>query len=230
MFFKVEGMFAQTLKQFICWHCILLVFFIIISCSKDDDFLVREVVLTFDDAPNFPEYTSKILDVLNKHEVKATFFCIGQSLIRYPDLANRIATEQFMGNHTFTHINLENSDLISIYKQEILQTQFIIDSLQPYNKHYFRPPFSKLSLKQKITLLSNGFDVVMWDLSAEEWDNNVSTEDVVDYFHNNLYSKAQIPIILFHLNNSAVEALDILLTEFKEKTIKVITLDEFRSR
>jgi peptidoglycan/xylan/chitin deacetylase (PgdA/CDA1 family) len=223
-------MVALTLKQFICRHSLLLVFLIITSCSKDDNYLVREVVITFDDAPSFPEHTSKILDILQKHGIKATFFCIGQSLIQYPDLANRIATEQFMGNHTFTHINVENSDLIRIYKQEILQTQFIIDSLQPDNKHYFRPPFSKLSLKQKLTLLSNGFDVVMWDLSAEEWDNTVSTVNIVDYFHKNLYSKAKIPIIQFHLTNSTVEALDILLPEFKEKNIRVITLDEFRNR
>ncbi|HEX2934233.1 MAG TPA: polysaccharide deacetylase family protein [Bacteroidales bacterium] len=211
----------------------LFVFFILISCSKDEYYsLAKEVIITIDDAPNFPENTSKILDVLKKHKVKATFFCIGHFLEIYPDIASRIATEQFMGNHTYTHINIENSNLNDVFKQEILQTQHIIDSLQPLNKHYFRPPYGKLTTSQMLTLTSKGFEVVMWDLSAEEWDNNVSTQNVVDYFHENLYLKfkTQIPIILFHLNNSTVEALDILLTEFEKRNIRVITLDDFKGR
>jgi peptidoglycan-N-acetylglucosamine deacetylase len=203
---------------------------IFISCSKDSNYSVKEVVLTFDDAPNFPENTSKILDVLKKHKTQATFFCVGRALKTYPDIANRIANEQLIANHTYNHISVKDSDIIEIYKQEILQTQHIIDSLQPNNRHYFRPPYSKLSTKQKITLQSNGFDVVMWDLSAEEWNEKVTTQNVVDYFHQNLNSNVQIPIILFHLSNSTIEALNILLTEFGEKNIKVITLDDYKSR
>jgi len=211
-------------------RCFLFAFLVVISCSKNNEYMVREVVLTFDDAPNFPANTSKILDVLRSHQVKATFFCVGEYLRTYPDLASRIASEQFLANHTYTHLNIEDSNLSAIFKQEILQTQFIIDSLQPFNKHYFRPPYSKLTMKEKLTLLSNGFDVVMWDLSAEEWNDKISTQDVIDYYHTNLNSKAQIPIILFHLSNSTIEALDILLTEFEKKNIKVITLDDYKSR
>ena len=212
------------------WQYFLFVFLVLISCSKDENFPVKEVVLTFDDAPNFPENTGKILDILKKHHARATFFCIGQSLREYPDLAYRIATEQSMGNHTYTHIDVGNSSLPRIYKPEILRTQLLIDSLQPGNKRYFRPPFSELTSKQKLTLLSNGYEVVMWDLSAEEWDNSVSTQEVIDYFHHNLFSKSRIPVILFHLSNSTVEALDILLYEFEEKDIHIISLDEYRSR
>jgi len=211
-----------------CKYFILL-FLTFTSCYKDKIHLVKEVVITFDDAP-YPENTSEVLDILNEHQVKATFFCIGQSLRMYPELTNRIATEQFLANHTYTHISVEDSDLTQIFKNEILQTQNLIDSLQPSNKHYFSPPFGNLSLKQKQTLLNNGFDVVMWDLSAEEWDGNVSTQNVIDYFHKHLNSGASIPIILFHLNKSTVESLEILLTEFEEKNIKVITLDDYKCR
>ncbi len=59
------------------WQYFLFVFLVLISCSKDENFPVKEVVLTFDDAPNFPENTGKILDILKKHHARATFFCIG---------------------------------------------------------------------------------------------------------------------------------------------------------
>ena len=218
------------MKCFIKCKCYLLLLLILIGCSEDKYYLVNEVVLTFDDAPCSPKYTAEILDVLKKHQVKATFFCVGKALKDYPDLAYRIATEQSMGNHTYTHINIEDSDFTHIFKEEILQAQHIIDSLQPYNKHYFRPPFGKLSSKHKSTLINNGFDVVMWDLSANDWNDKVSTQNVVDYFHRKLNSIAPIPIILFHFSKTSVEALDIILTEFEEKNISLITLDDYKSR
>ena len=102
--------------------------------------------------------------------------------------------------------------------------------MQPSNKHYFRPPYGKLLSKQKSFLIGKGFDVVRWDLSAEEWNEKVTAKNIVHYFHQNLNSSAQIPIILFHLGKSTIEALDILLTEFEERKISVITLDEYKSR
>ena len=218
------------MRYLLKYKCYLLVFFILINCSKDEYYEVNEVVLTFDDAPFFPEHTGQILDILKKHHVQATFFCVGEGLDKYPELAHRISTEQFIGNHTYSHINIENSDLTEIYDREILQTQHLIDSLQPFNKHYFRPPYGSLSSQQNNTLLANGFDVVWWDLSAEEWDEKVSTKNVLDYFHANLNSNVKIPIILFHLSKSTVDALEILLTEFEENKISVITLDDYKRR
>lgn len=200
------------------------------SCTYDEYFVVKEVVLTFDDAPNFPENTVEILNILKNHQVKATFFCVGESLKNHPDIAYRIANEQYMGNHTYTHIKVGESDIAEIYDYEILQTQNIIDSLQYQYQPYFRPPYGSLTETQKKFLVNKGFKIIMWDMSAEEWNNNVSTKDVINYFHNNLYYSAQIPVILFHLNTSTIEALDILLTEFKEKNISVISLDEYQRR
>ena len=210
--------------------CFLLVLLMSISCSKEKSYSVKEVVLTFDDAPNFPENTSQILDVLKKHQTKATFFCIGQYLRMYHDLARRISSEQYMANHTYTHINIAHSNLSNIFEKEITQTQLLIDSLQPSNLHFFRPPYGKMTYEQRKDFNSKGIVVVMWDLSAEEWDDKVSTQQVVDYFHNHLYTTAQIPIILFHLNKSTIEALDILLDEFDVKGIKVTTLDDLVNR
>jgi peptidoglycan/xylan/chitin deacetylase (PgdA/CDA1 family) len=197
----------------------------LISCSKETVYLVKEVVLTFDDAPNFPENTSRILDILKKHQTKATFFCIGESLRIYPDLASRISSEQYMANHTYTHPDLAKFDLNDIFEQEIKQTQDLIDSLQPNNLHFFRPPYGSLTSGQKEILVGKGFKVVMWDLSAEEWNDSVCTQQVLNYFHNNLFTAAENPVILFHLNKSTVEALDILLDEFEETGIDVIALD-----
>jgi peptidoglycan/xylan/chitin deacetylase (PgdA/CDA1 family) len=218
------------MKYLISVQCFLLILVVLISCSKNKDFIVREVVLTFDDAPGSPVLTVETLDVLLKHQTRATFFCHGQSLRTYPEVAKRIAAEQDLANHTYTHIDVGNSDLIQIYKDEIQQTQHIIDSLQPGNKRYFRPPFGSLTLQQKSTLINNGFIIAMWDLGANDWKGKASLQDILDYYHKNLGSEAQIPIILFHFNESSAQALDILLTEFEAENIKVISLDDYQTR
>ncbi|MCB8994921.1 MAG: polysaccharide deacetylase family protein [Bacteroidales bacterium] len=200
------------------------------SCSKEKIYLVNEVVLSFDDAPNFPENVVQILDILDKHHVKATFFCIGEALRAYPEIAERISVEQVMGNHTYSHINILKNNLSEIFDKEILQTQEIIDSLQPSNPHYFRPPFGKIGSDQRRFLIQKGYTIIMWDLSAEEWNDKVTTRQVLNYYHTSLQSKAKIPVILFHLNTSSVEALDILLGEFEEEGISVISLEEYLSK
>ncbi len=200
------------------------------SCSKEKIYPVKDVVLTFDDAPGFPENTSLILDILQKHQVKATFFCVGELLRAYPALAGRISSEQFMANHTYTHIKLAQYDISGIFDYEIRQTQDIIDSLQPGNGHYFRPPYSKITTGQKAFLAREGYEIIMWDLSADEWRDDVSSQDIIDYFHRNLFLKSRIPVILFHLNLSTTGALDPILLEFEEEGINVISLEELRKR
>src|SRR5437879_2508278 len=66
----------------------------------------RKLALTYDDGPNDPD-TLLLLDVLAKHNVKATFFLIGKYVQQRPDIVRRIAAEgHVIGNHTFTHPNL----------------------------------------------------------------------------------------------------------------------------
>jgi len=211
-------------------NLIIFIALFLTSCDKNEVYLVQKVVLTFDDAPNSPENTSKILDVLKNHDTRATFFCIGESLRLYPELANRIASEQYMANHTYSHLNVAEFNLPDIYESEIQKTQDIIDSLQPLNHLYFRPPYGSITTGQKEFLKKKGFDVIMWDMSAEEWNDKVTTQQVLNYFHGNLFTAAKIPVILFHLNKSTYEALDIILTEFEEMGIEAISLDEFRNR
>jgi peptidoglycan/xylan/chitin deacetylase (PgdA/CDA1 family) len=65
---------------------------------------IKEVALTFDDGPT--EFTPKFLDLLQKHQVKATFFCIGKQIEKYPETFQRIIAEgHTIGNHTLSHSN-----------------------------------------------------------------------------------------------------------------------------
>ena len=65
----------------------------------------NKIYLTFDDGPT-PEITEWTLQQLKKHNAKATFFCIGDNIRKYPEIFKKVIEEgHSIGNHTFNHLN-----------------------------------------------------------------------------------------------------------------------------
>ena len=62
------------------------------------------IYLTFDDGPT-PEITERVLEILDKHQIKATFFCIGDNVRKHPEIVQKILSKQHsVGNHTYSHL------------------------------------------------------------------------------------------------------------------------------
>lgn len=100
----------------------------------------NEVALTFDDGPT--EFTPQFLDLLKKHQVKATFFCIGKQIEKFPETFQRIIAEgHTVGNHTFSHSN--NTGFLSASKmtEEIEKCDDIMAKAGPVQTDLYRPPF-----------------------------------------------------------------------------------------
>lgn len=100
----------------------------------------KEFALTFDDGPT--EFTPKFLDLLQKHQVKATFFCIGKQIEKYPETFQRIIAEgHTIGNHTLSHSNstgfLSTSKMIA----EIENCDTIMKKIGNIETDLYRPPF-----------------------------------------------------------------------------------------
>ena len=111
--------------------------------AKHFNYQVKENVisLTFDDGPNV-EFTPKTLDLLKKHHVKATFFCIGKHIEQHPELVKRIVDEgHTIGNHSYAHTNnygfLKTNQVI----EDISKTQQLIKETLHIENKLFRPPF-----------------------------------------------------------------------------------------
>lgn len=101
---------------------------------------IKEVALTFDDGPT--EFTPKFLDLLQEYEIKATFFCIGKQIEKYPGTFERIIREgHTIGNHTFSHSN--NTGFLSTPKMiaEIEKCDEIISGTGHIKTDLYRPPF-----------------------------------------------------------------------------------------
>lgn len=133
----------------------------------------KTIVLTFDDGPT--AWTPRILDVLHRHHVQATFFVIGSNVTQRPGMLSRMVDDGHeIGVHTFTHVNMAN---VPAWRQrvEIDQTQFAIAAVTGHTTDLLRPPFSSraegvTSNDWRAILNSRNYRVVFTDLDTKDWE------------------------------------------------------------
>jgi peptidoglycan/xylan/chitin deacetylase (PgdA/CDA1 family) len=127
-----------------------------------------ELYLTFDDGPH-PEITPWVLDQLKQAHAKATFFCIGKNIQRYPEIFQRIIHEgHAVGNHTWNHAHAFQVSK-NAYLQEVEDTDLLIKS------GLFRPPYGKLTWSLYRSL-QKSHQLVMWDVLSGDFDLQISGE------------------------------------------------------
>lgn len=129
------------------------------------------VYLTFDDGP-IPEVTPAVLEILGSRDVKATFFCVGENVEKYPEVyAMHARYGMKTGNHTFSH-----SKAFSMCKEEYFKD---IDRAQEHiDSKFFRPPHGQLYPWYLLRLKKKFEKVVMWDLITEDYRKDLNAEDI----------------------------------------------------
>ena len=127
----------------------------------------KTVSLTFDDGPS-PERTEFILSILEKYNIPATFFLIGEKVKKHPDLVERIAKSghHLMGNHSWQHPNFHEID-VDQQEREIAQTQ---QAVQLYTaEKYFRYPYGNSTCESREQLHQLGYKIVGWHIDSCDW-------------------------------------------------------------
>ena len=128
----------------------------------------KEIALTYDDGPNDP-HTFHLLDVLAKHEVRATFFMIGRYAQKRPDIAQQVVKAGHMiGNHTFTHPALAWQSAAKI-KSELEDCSRALDDAIGAHSNLFRPPFGSRRPVVLRTARELGLVPVMWNVTCYDW-------------------------------------------------------------
>jgi peptidoglycan/xylan/chitin deacetylase (PgdA/CDA1 family) len=128
----------------------------------------KQLALTYDDGPNDP-HTQRLLEVLAKHGVHATFFLIGRYVQQRPDLAREIAKAgHAIGNHTFTHPLLTFKTTAEIRRELSDCNAALRDALgQPVS--LFRPPFGGRRPAALRIARELGLEPVMWNVTGYDW-------------------------------------------------------------
>ena len=131
----------------------------------------KVIYVTFDDGP-VPEVTPRVLDMLDEYNLKATFFCVGENVEKYPELYNDILRRGHKtGNHTYNHlkgISVSTED----YVANVKKAAGLIDS------RLFRPPYGRINFRQKQALRKE-YEIVMWDLITQDYNKNLSPNNIL---------------------------------------------------
>lgn len=161
-------------------------------------FSSSKVFLTFDDGPT--AMTPWILDVLNSENVKATFFCVGNNVAKYPQLIQRMHDDgHAIGNHTMRHEKGTRTSLKE-YLSSVAEADRLIES------QLFRPPYGRMTRFQQRNLPEK-YKVIMWSWLSYDFDMSVSTERILK----NAERIQPGDILVLHDNLKVEERMKVLL-------------------
>ncbi|MBX9852517.1 MAG: polysaccharide deacetylase family protein [Cytophagaceae bacterium] len=206
MYFNNAGWFLTTLYPTLIWR------------KKVEE---KIIYLTFDDGP-IPEITEYVLEELEKFKVKATFFCVGDNIRKYPDVFKKILPYgHAIGNHTFNHLNGWKTDddayIDNVQRCETIMSEIraeLIHNSQFKIHNLFRPPYGLIK-KSQIKRLP-GYQIIMWDVLTGDFNKDLSAEKCL---HKSIKYTKKGSIVIFHDSIKAEKNLRYALPRFLDHFI-----------
>jgi peptidoglycan/xylan/chitin deacetylase (PgdA/CDA1 family) len=194
----------------------------------------KQLALTFDDGPNDP-HTFHLLEVLARHNVKATFFLIGRYVKQRPDIARELVrTGHVVGNHTFSHPNLIFASAAATRMQLRDCDQALTDAVGEHLR-LFRPPFGGRRAGTLRIARALGLEPVMWNVTGWDWKGNPS-----EYVERKVSGQIRGgDVILLHDGSHAafgadrsqtVIATDRLIARYKSEGYEFVTVPEMMGK
>lgn len=178
----------------------------------------KQLFLTFDDGPH-PTITPWVLSQLKASEAKATFFCVGHNVQKYPETYSHILSEGHQtGNHTFHHLKgwaTENET----YFADIEKAEELVKS------NLFRPPYGRVKPSQA-SFLKKRFQIIMWDHLSCDYEKNLN----ISFCLNQMKKVKNGSIIVFHDSEKSFEnlkqILPPLLDFYKSKGYQLLSIPQ----
>jgi peptidoglycan/xylan/chitin deacetylase (PgdA/CDA1 family) len=190
----------------------------------------KQIALTYDDGPNDP-HTLRLLDVLAKHHVCATFFMIGRYVRQRPEIARAVLqARHLIGNHTFTHPLLIFKSAAET-RSELLDCRKALTDVLGEHSNLFRPPFGGRRPATLRIARELGLETVMWNVTGHDWNAPPASEiekkvvrqmrggDVIllhDGFHKAICAD----------RSQTVMATDSLVQRYKDEGFEFVTITD----
>ena len=191
----------------------------------------RAIALTFDDGPH-PRDTPRVLEALDKHNVSATFFTVGQSAERHPDLVEQIhQREHQLGLHCYRHnpFPLEKSSDLRTQLERTRNFLSALTGIAPDGIKDLRPPYGAFNARTLSHLTDWGYRLVMWNCIPPHWMQPVS-------WSIRQVMEALVPgsVIVLHDGHGhgtrVAEILDVILPRIKSSGFEFVTVQEMQKQ
>jgi peptidoglycan-N-acetylmuramic acid deacetylase len=187
----------------------------------------KVIFLTFD-AGFENGFTPKILDVLKKHNVKASFFLVGNYLEKNPELVKRMVDEgHIVGNHTYHHPDMSKISNKEDFLKELKSLEELYKQITGKDMpKYYRPPQGKYSESNLKLAKELGYKTYFWSLAYVDWytDKQPSREEAFNKLIPRIHPGA---VVLLHSTSKTnAEILDELLTKWKSEGYSFENIDQ----
>ncbi|MEO9953203.1 polysaccharide deacetylase family protein [Nonlabens sp.] len=164
----------------------------------------KTVYLTFDDGPT-PLVTDFVTDLLSQYGFKATFFCIGDKVDRYPETYRLLKNQKHqIGNHTYHHLNAWTTKR-KTYLDNVNECSKVV------NTKLFRPPYGRITPSVTKKLIKKGNKIVLWDVLSGDFDQSRTSESCLKNLKKNTRNGS---VIVFHDSDKSFEKLKVILPEY----------------
>ena len=218
----------KSLAVFLLCACLMPFCCTPISAEKGFSHGAREekyVALTFDDGPH-PRYTEKILSILERYGVKATFFMIGANVEHYTDVAKAVYhAGHEIGCHTYTHPHMKEITNAQL-TEELTRCEALFEELSIPRPVLFRPPEGFRSPSQVKLIEERGYRLVIWSLDPKDW-RGTPAEQMVSAAMTQVQGG---DILLFHDyisgQNNTIAAIEQLIPQLLESGYQFVTVSE----
>jgi len=180
----------------------------------------KEVAITFDDGPH-SEITHKLLNLLDAKNVVATFFCTGNNVAGFPEIANTIISKgHIIGNHSYSHSRFFDLQSAKRMQKEILDTNQVIKSITGKTPLLFRPPYGVTNPMLRKAVLSTNMMSIGWSLRSLD---TVRNSDKV--FAKLVANTKPGDIVLFHdTNPHIITIIEDYLNWLHKNDYKIVSL------
>lgn len=179
----------------------------------------KVIALTFDDGPH-KKVTDLILDVLQMHQVKATFFVLGQNVASLPEVVQRMHEEGHeIGSHSWSHKNLTKLSVEALNQEMNDTNEQIYNTIGQYPTIY-RPPFGAINdqVKEAISLTP-----VLWNIDTLDWQHKTPAKTLENV---KLQAKDQSILLMHDIYEESYEALDAVITYLEQQGYQFVTISE----
>ena len=184
----------------------------------------KKIAISFDAAWGAEDFDS-IMETLDKHNVKTTFFMTGEWIEKYPECVKTLVEKGHdLGNHSASHPDMTKLSK-EAQKEQILKAHNAVKELTGYEMELFRPPYGAYNNEVILTCYEVGYYPIQWDVDSLDW-KDLTASEIIDKVCNHKSLDCGSIILCHNGAKHTAEALDEMLTNLKKQGYEIVPISE----